>query len=189
MQEQIKLVELLGGNQCLGSLSGRVLFKKLKDTIEGLIVDQAATCHVIEIQLAGIERLDLTFVRESIAAITKSMLGECYLVVTEAENQDVFDNLNHGYIAKNTYGYYLEPEQFKILGPTLSPAATQLIKAIAEIKEDEVTSSMISAAMNISVQSISGRLKRLSEIGLLAVRKGSAKTGGPELYYRLVIKK
>lgn len=172
----VKLKEFTQTGRIYGSAKGDEVYKNLLSRI----LDQP---RVVEISLEGIEGLDVCFVRNSIATITKyfcdyDMKGT-YL--SHIENKDVLDNLIYGYHARKIPLIIRNDEGSADIYGDLS-SGSKLILNYAYNKK-KITTSQIMKHFDLSAPNASAKLKKLHKNGYLLAEKCDAPTGGIEYVY------
>lgn len=171
-----KLIEFSETGHLYGSAKGDEVYKKLSNRL--LVLPR-----ILEISLEGIESLDVCFVRNSIANLTKYFcdldLKGTYL--SHVENNDVLDNLIYGYHARKIPLIIRKDDGSADMYGDISSGG-KLILSYAYNKKN-VTTNHIMKHFDLSAPNASAKLKKLHKAGYLLAEKCDAATGGIEYVY------
>lgn len=176
---KIRLFDLIGGDTAFGIEDGRRDFNKLQN-----IIDEYPENVIFEICLAGVNRTDASYPRESVIQLAKSLRGEKAFYLTEFARQDLQDNWDYAATAKDQNIIVYKANGYNILGKDIGPKAKELLDYI--IDHGEVTTSKVITVFDVSAQNASARLKKLFNLGLVMGSKQTAETGGMEFVYTAV---
>ncbi|UXJ50306.1 hypothetical protein [Pseudomonas citronellolis] len=161
-----------------GTSRGREAHAKLVDYIDSL-----HGVSIVGISLANIEGADISFFRECLIYTVKRYRNQIHFYVCDID-EDLFSNLQG---AANLGGQRLTcwmGSECRFVGPETSASNRALLEMV--VNNREATTAAAAAALDISVQNASTRLKRLSEEGFLLRIEATAESGGKEFVYQVV---
>lgn len=147
-------------------------------------LNKYASSKIIGISFKGIDRIDISFSRESIVTLAKSKRGEVGFYLKDLKNKDHIENLRAAAKAKEQPLIIIEDNSFEVIGPELSSDMSELLKFIME--KGTVTTSVIAKKFDLSAPNASGKLKKLLNWGLVIGSKEAAESGGLEYIYTAI---
>ncbi|MFJ3051893.1 winged helix-turn-helix transcriptional regulator [Pseudomonas nitroreducens] len=174
----IDLRQFTDGPNPYGTSRGREAHAKLVDHIDKL---QGAS--IVGISLANMAGADMSFFRECLIYTAKRYSNQIHFYVCDID-EDLFSNLQG---AANLGGQRLTcwvGNECRFVGPETSVSNKALLELV--VNNREATTADAAAALDISVQNASTRLKRLSEEGFLLRTEATAESGGKEFVYQVV---
>lgn len=161
-----------------GTSRGREAHAKLVDYIDSL-----HGASIVGISLANMAGADMSFFRECLIYTVKRYSNQIHFYVCDID-EDLFSNLQG---AANLGGQRLTcwvGNECRFVGPETSASNKALLELV--VNNREATTTDAAAALDISVQNASTRLKRLSEEGFLLRTEAAAESGGKEFVYQVV---
>jgi predicted transcriptional regulator len=174
-----ELLKITEKEHPFGNRDGRTAFQKLSKFVE----DRPGT-DIFGISLRGIQATDASFPRESVILLAKQYRGEKWFFLTDFRNRDLIDNWDYAAKAKDQPLVIWTGPSFEIIGPTLTPAARELVEYV--LTNEAVLASQAAADLGISVPSASTRLKTLVQQGYIMRVEDVAESGGIEFRYRAI---
>lgn len=162
-----------------GTSRGRLAHAKLVDHI-----DSIHGASVIGISLANIAGADISFFRECLIYTVKRYSNQIHFYVCDINDEDIFANLKG---AADSGGQRLTcwvGNECRFVGPETSASNKALLELV--VNNREATTAEAAAALDISVQNASTRLKRLSDEGFLLRTEATAESGGKEFVYQVI---
>lgn len=176
----IALREFTADGTPYGTEQGQTAFAKMQKEL-----NKHASSKIIGISFKGIERIDISFSRESVVTLAKSKKGEVGFYLKDLKNKDHIENLRAAAKAKEQPLIVIkDDDSFETIGPELSSDMTELLKFIME--KETVTTSVIVKKFNLSAPNASGKLKKLLNWGLIIGSKEAAESGGLEYIYTAI---
>lgn len=175
----IYLRELVENDFPFGIDQGREAYKKLLTELDNYIGHR-----IIGISLKGIRQTDASFPRESVVFLAKAKKGEIGIFLLDFEVKELIENWDYAAKAKDQSMIVIQDKGFQVIGPNLTDGAYELLMYI--MKKDEVTTSMVAEAFDITAQNASGRLKKLLSQGLILGTKEVSETGGLEYIFKAI---
>lgn len=173
----IKLIDFTQTDFIFGSLNGNMILSKLMDKIW-------VKSTSVEISLQGITGVDACFIRNSIASISKMLLGQKGVVVSHIDNKDVMDNLVYGFHAINAALLLKNEDGSGAIYAKLPSGAKEILTYV--YSQSNATTHNVVRHFDISAPNASAKLKKLYQEGYLFAEQQDAPTGGIEYVYRPV---
>lgn len=140
---------------------------------------------IIGISFKGIQRIDVSFSRESVVTLAKSKRGEVGFYLKDLKNKDNIENLKAAAKAKDQPLIVTDDSSFEVIGPELSPDMKELFYFIMD-SNSVTTSSVVRKFPKLSVPNASGKLKKLLNLGLIIGSKETAESGGLEYVFSAI---
>jgi hypothetical protein len=175
----ISFRKLLDSSDAWGHDEGRKVYIKLLDCVEA-----NAGSKIFRISLAGVERTDTTFPRESLMELAKRYRGDKGFCLYDLTNEDLIANWDSAAINKKQPIFIWSSDGYKLIGPALNKGYTAIfglaqtrdcIRAIDAVKE-----------LGLGLSNASSKLKQLWEKGYLLRNEEVAESGGTEyIYYKI----
>lgn len=162
-----------------GTEQGQTTCAKLQKEL-----NKYAGSKLIGISFKGIDRIDVSFSRESVVNLAKSKRGEIGFYLKDLKNKDHIENLKAAAKAKEQPLVIWDGDSFDVIGPDISSDMTELLKFIME--KETVTTSVVAKKFDLSAPNASGKLKKLLTWGLVIGSKESAESGGLEYIYTAI---
>lgn len=162
-----------------GTEQGQTACAKLQKEL-----NKYASSKIIGISFKGIERIDISFSRESVVNLVKSKRGEIGFYLKDLKNKDHIENIKAAAKVKDQPLIIVDGDSFEVIGPELSSDMTELFNFIME--KETVTTSVIAKKFNRSAPNASGKLKKLLMWGLVIGSKEAAESGGLEYIYTAI---
>lgn len=175
----IQLLKYLKDEHPFGNEEGREVFRRIHD-----VLASHPQCKIFGISLNGILATDASFPRESIVSLAKMYKGEKGFYLSDFSSDDMIDNWHYAANAKGQPLIIKLKKGYRVIGPELTESATELLDFI--MLKNIVTTSVVAAHFDISVQNASAKLKKLYETGLILGSKETAETGGLEYVYTAI---
>ncbi|MDG9927967.1 MULTISPECIES: winged helix-turn-helix transcriptional regulator [unclassified Pseudomonas] len=182
MNEKIHILDLfkfVGEKHPYGAAKGRKAHSRLLAHI-----DSIPNIPVIGISLSNIESADISFFREAVIYTAKRYSKQISFFVCGIEDEDIFDNLDGAADSGDFRLTCWVGKECRFVGPKPSASSKALLELV--IDNREATTAEAAAALDISVQNASTRLKRLSDEGFLLRSEAAAETGGKEFVYQVI---
>ena len=176
----IRLRDYLESDDGWGHEQGHRVFERLLSA-----VNEHPEAEVFRISLERIRRTDTSFPRESVAALAKwfrSRRGFCLVDITD---EDLLDNWEAAALKREQPLLVVMSHGYRILGPLPSKGVAPMLDHVMKVKR--TTARAASAALGVSVQNASNKLKQLWESGYILRADRTADSGGIEHDYFLPI--
>ncbi len=173
--EEIKIRDLMNGDDGHGRSQGEILLNKLMPPI------QKSKALIIRFSLQGINRLDASFPRESIMEVSRSLKGEKGFCLTEVSNIDLVDNLDAAALKKKVSMLIWSGEEYQIIGIEPKKGLSEVISYV--LKKEVTTAAEVAKTMDLKLNNASMKLKQLVTEGFLIRQEEIAPSGGKEFYY------
>ncbi|RYY74480.1 MAG: hypothetical protein EOO52_13020 [Gammaproteobacteria bacterium] len=172
----IKLMDIADGDtKPFGSVRGHGVLAKLTSIFEK---HPHHTTFCIDIN--GIEGTDSTFVRESVAAFAKQLLGISSVVILNP-HQQISSNWGCGALAMDMTLIAVNRERPEYIGRPLGNSNVRVIEYVR--LREEVLTSQVMKHFGTTSANASTRLKKLFAAGLLSRRQETSMSGGVEFVY------
>lgn len=174
----IKLTDFLEGDlKPFGSMKGRRVFSMLLPVIQ-------ESLSPVKISIAGIQATDVTFVRESIGALSMLFLGKKSLVIVNPCDS-ISSNWVMGIRAHDISLVVFNNGTIDYIGAEISNSNKKLLRQVRNI--GQARTSDIANNLSLSVQNVSTRLKRLAYSGLILRIEKPSRSGGTEFLYSSIV--
>lgn len=147
-------------------------------------IDLLPGASVVGISLSNIEAADVSFFRECLIYTVKRYSKQIAFYVCGVTDEDIVANLHGAAISGDQNLTCWVGKECRFVGPEPSASSKALLDFV--INNREATTAEAAAALEISVQNASTRLKRLADEGFLLRSEVSADSGGKEFVYRLI---
>ncbi|WP_373998468.1 MarR family transcriptional regulator [Bdellovibrio bacteriovorus] len=162
-----------------GTDQGQAVYAKLQKEL-----NKFPDAKIVGISLRGIERIDVSFSRESIVNLAKSKRGEIGFYLKDIKGRDHVENINSAAKAKDQPLIVFEDSSFEVVGPDLNLDTRELLRFIMD--KGTVTTSVVVKKFDISTPNASAKLKKLLNQGLIIGAKEPAETGGLEYVFSAI---
>lgn len=149
-------------------------------------IDAHLGASVIGISLANIEAADVSFFRECVIYAVKRYSKQIAFFVFGITDEDLIDNLHGAAISGDQRLTCWVGNECRFVGPEPSTSGRALLDLIINSHKTTTTTAEVAAALGISVQNASTRLKRLTDEGFLLRTEASADSGGKEFVYQII---
>lgn len=138
-----------------------------------------------QISLAGIERADVPFFRETLIALAIQHRGRRGFCIVEALDSDVLANLDGAaWRAQQPLFCWSQQQSLILLGPQPSVGLQKVL--IYALSVPETSTREVSAVLSLNITSASNLLYHLWQQGYLLRKAQAAPSGGKEYrYYRI----
>lgn len=177
-KEVLNLRDFTNDDHPFGNVQGKETFRKMVDYI-----DDHPTTLIFGISLTGIVATDASFPRESVVSVAKQYPDRGFYL-EQVQNPDILDNWDYAAHAKKQPLVYWNKNKYKILGPKLTKASTELVNYV--LTKGSVLASQTAVDLGITVQNASTRLKKLVELGYILRVEDVAESGGIEFVYQAI---
>ncbi len=163
-----------------GHIQGRQVYERLRATVE-THPSEAIFC----ISLAGVERTDITFPRESVVELALHYRGRRGFCLIDASDEDLLDNWDAAAQRREqplmVWNNIHDPRPRRILGPEISTGLREMFSYVLSVPV--ARTSEAAASLNLKVPNASNKLKQLWQEGYILRREQSASSGGVEYCY------
>lgn len=170
----IKIIEITGSNFVLGSKAGDLVLEALRQRV-------FKSTNVLEVCFEGMCGVDACFVRNSIASFTKMYCGKIGVMVSNAENENVLDNLCYGFGAKGMPLLIKNKDGSGSCYSTASSTQQQILSYV--YMQNETNTHQVAEFFDKSIPNASAAMKKLFDQGYLLAEKGTSPTGGIEYIF------
>lgn len=139
-----------------------------------------------QISLAGVERADVPFFRETLIALASQYRGQRGYCIVEAFDPDVLANLDGAaWQAQQPLFCWTQQQSLILLGPQPSVGLQRVLTYALTVPE--TSTSEVAAALNLNTTNASNLLYHLWQQGYLLRELQAAPSGGREFrYYRIL---
>lgn len=162
-----------------GTEQGQVVCAKIQKEL-----NKYADAKIIGISFKGIDRIDVSFSRESIVTLVKSKRGEVGFYLKDIKHNDHIENLKAAARSKEQPLIVMVENSFDVIGLDMNQDSSQLINFIME--KGDVTTAVVAKKFDLSTPNASGKLKKLLNQGLIVGSKETAETGGLEYVFSAI---
>lgn len=172
-----RLLSLMDTNEGWGRNQGREVYQSLI-----AFVERNPTAAVIQISLADIKKMDMSFASETIVELARRYRGSRGICLIDAMNPDMVENIGAAAERKEQPLFVYGGEQPHIVG--LQPSKG-LVGALdfALTRPKTRATEFASAQDGVSIQNASMKFKQLWQQGFLLRREDVAESGGVEFSY------
>jgi len=165
------------GKQPWGNPAGREVRLQL-----GLLLNDHPE-PVVNLNMEGIERVDVSWSREAIATLAHEHRGQRQFFVTNIANLSIRENIDAAFVRMDmAIVHRLPGGDYDVLGMALKPHLLQTLDAV-EQQQHTTARQVCEAIKDLSLTACNNRLKDLSELGLIVRLDGTAPSGGKEYAY------
>jgi hypothetical protein len=163
-------------SEAWGIEQGRAAFAKL----DAVLRDRSEA--IIQLDLAGVERLDVSCARELIANLIRKYAGVRWFYATQVANESVRENIDAAMLKSGSALLLRTKTSVHVLGTQIK----EHLKATLDVVEKRgITTSKDVAAefKGLALTACINRLKDLVDAGLIMRAEGAADSGGKEFAY------
>lgn len=183
MNEKTYIIDLChftdGSSNPYGTIRGRKAHVQLLEHIAPLV-----GIKTIGISLKKIDGADVSFLRESLIFTFKQYAKKISFYVCDLADEDIIANLEGAAISGDFRVTCWVNGMCRFIGPEPSASSLPLLNIV--LSKRSVTTTQVAQALEMSVQNVSTRLKRLSEEGFITRVEMSADSGGKEFIYKVI---
>jgi hypothetical protein len=172
---RLPLVEY-GGKQPWGNPSGMDVRRKL----DAILRDRPE--QIVNLDLRGIERLDVSWSREAIANLIHTHRGRRWFFLSKIANASIRENVDAAFVKKEMAIVHRQPDDYEILGIALKVHLLQTLDVV-ERHGAATARQVCESVKDLNLTACNNRLKDLCDMGLLMRLEGSAPSGGKEYAY------
>ena len=141
---------------------------------------------VVEIDLARIRLMDVSFSREAIVDTVRRFRPGHQFIVVNPVNMVVIENLEAALERRSDSLMLREKDgETRIIGRQLGASLQPVFETVAQLRT-ATSREVLRYHKGLSIQNCSNKLKELWEAGLLVREEMSAKSGGKECEYRIL---
>ncbi len=159
-----------------GHEEGRQVHLKLLSRVEENPADLVCT-----ISLAGVERTDASFPRESVIELARRFRGHRGFCLTDIENPDLLENWDAAATKIEQPICVWNGGNGTFIGPKSTEGTSELLNYI--LSNPFVTTSGVVSKFKLVVQNASNKLNRLWKDGYILRRECVSPSGGTEYQY------
>lgn len=168
--------ELMDSSDGWGHDEGREVFSRLLERVEA-----NPGKKIFRISLAGVEKTDTSFPRESLMELARRFRQDKGFCLYDATNRDLLDNWDAGALKKSQPIFVWTADRYQIIGP--APKKGQAAILNYTMSRDCVRAIDAAKDLGIGLSNASSKLKQLCEKGYLLRSEEVAETGGIEYIY------
>lgn len=173
---QVRMVEH-AGKQPWGNPAGR----QVRLQLDSLLQDRSQP--VVNLDLSGIERVDVSWSREAIANLSHEHRGQRHFFLTGVSNASIRENIDAAFVRMGmSILHRMQGGDYEVLGVALKPHLLQTLDTV-EHQGRTTARQVCEAIKDLSLTACNNRLKDLFDLGLLMRFDGSAPSGGREYVY------
>ena len=173
----IKLHEVVGAADAWGNRQGREAYSKLLE-----IVEANPGAVIFRVSLAGIERNDASFPRESVVALAKRFRGHRGFCLVDVTDPDLLDNWDAAALKlEQPIHVWSSDGTPRLLGPKPPSGGAAMLEYV--LGQQSATASRAAKELKLQITNASSKLKQLCEQGFILRREDTAASGGVEYTY------
>lgn len=175
----LQLFTCMGSAQGWGSAQGQQTYASLQRSI-ALAPPQES---IYRISLAGIERIDVPFCRETLIALASRYQCQRGVCLTDIRDPDILANVD-GAAWQVRQPIIVWGHTYTLLGPLPSVGLRPVLAYALAVPS--IRTSEVAATLGMQINNASNALSHLWQQGYLLRQEQSAPSGGKEyLYYRI----
>lgn len=171
----LRLRELMAVPDGWGTLQGEEVHKKLLDLVVG------STATVISISLAGVDKTDVSFPRESVVALAKKLRCKKGVCLLDLVDNDLRENWHSAALRSEQPLVAWSGDSYEIIGPMPSLGCADVFNYL--MRRGTTTARDIAEEFKLKIPNASMKLKQLFDSGFVLRREDIAPSGGVEFFY------
>lgn len=165
------------GEQPWGNPAGR----EVRLQLDSLLEDRSDP--VVNLDLSGIERVDVSWSREAIAILVHEHRGRRHFFLTGISNTSIRENIDAAFVRMDmSILHRMRDGDYEVLGVALKPHLLQTLDTV-EHQRRTTARRVCEAIKGLSLTACNNRLKTLFDLGLVLRFDANAPSGGREYVY------
>lgn len=177
---RLRITEFTGSGDAWGRETGRKVFKEMDDRLFARPADE----HIVMIDFAGTDRIDVSFPQEAVVELIRKYLGNRYFFLTGLEDPDVEENVSVALEKREMSAIIRDSKGYRLTGKQLADDLQDILKLADE--REEITSGDVVRRFELTPQNTANKLAALWKLGLLQRDDRTARGGGRENRYAKV---
>lgn len=138
---------------------------------------------LVDLDLGGIERVDVSWSREALARLVHEHRGQRQFFISHVENPSMVENIDAAFVRMEmSVLHRKQADSYEVLGVELKPHLLQTLETV-EHQHRTTARQVCESIKDLSLTACNNRLKALYDLGLLSRLEGTAPSGGREYVY------